>query len=117
MTGRLIILVIMVALCGCTSPPAGAPTDLGDGFRRDNHPAFTPKEKAIVSAVRRHLEQLRGKRIDAYYRVRQTDQGYSVLVFEVHRYAGKEPKFTLNRDWGVDVKEDGTIIEVRPSYE
>jgi hypothetical protein len=85
---------------------------LGDGFRRENHPAFTAKEQAVASAARRCLEERRGKKIDAYYRVRHTESGYSVLVFEVYRYVGKEPKFTQNRDWAVDLRENGTIIDV-----
>jgi hypothetical protein len=109
---RVLGLLVLVCLCGCATPPAGAPTDLGDGFRRENHPAFTAKEQAIATAARRCVEQRCGKKIDAYYRVRHTESGYSVLVFEVGRYVGKEPRFPQNRDWAVQLKEDGTVTDV-----
>ena len=112
MNARVLSFVVLLGLWGCTTPPAGAPTDLGGGFRRENHPAFTATEQTMATAARRCLEERRGKKIDAYYRVRLTEGGYCVLVFEVYRYVGKEPRFTLNRDWAVDLREDGTIISV-----
>ena len=66
----------------------------------------------MVVATRRHLEQSCGRRVDAYYRVRHTTDGYAVLVFEVYRYVRKQPHFTTGRDWGVDLNEDGTVTHV-----
>ena len=112
MNARVVTSLVLLILCGCHTPPTGAPTDLGDGFRREGHPAFTPKEQAVVVATREAIEKSCRRRIDAYYRVRHTWEAYSVLVFEVYRYVRRKPTFTIGRDWGVDLKEDGTVTRV-----
>jgi hypothetical protein len=112
MSARVLAFVFLAGLCGCTTPPAGAPTAFESGFRRENHPAFTTKEQAMVTAARRYLEQRRGKKMDAYYRVTRTEGGYSVFVCEVYRYVRKQPRYTQNRDWAVDFTDDGTIVSV-----
>jgi len=112
MNACVLALLVVVASCGCSTPPSGAPTDVGDGFRRENHPAFTAREQAIASAARRYIEQVSGKRLDAYYRVRHIEDGYSVLVFPVSRYVHNQPMFGLHRDWIVRFSEDGTVIKV-----
>lgn len=107
-----IACMVLLLFCGCSTPPAGAPSDLGDGFRREHHPAFTPQEQVILTATRRHLEQSYGRRVDAYYRVSHASDGYSVLVLEVYRYVEKQPQFRVGGDWLVSLGEDGTVAQV-----
>jgi hypothetical protein len=107
MSLRLVISLSVLILCGCKTPPAGAPKELGDGLRREGHSAFTPEEQATV-------EQFCHRRIDAYYRVTHAGDEYRVLVLEVHRYVGKEPMFTIGRDWGVILNNNGTVTHVSP---
>lgn len=125
MSARVISLLVMLTLCGCMTPPTGAPAEMDDGFRREGHsgaPAeiddgfrreghslFSPQEQKAVTAARQGIEQACGRRIDAYYRVRHTSDGYSVLALEIHRYEGNQPRFRVGSDWGVDLKEDGTV--------
>ena len=114
MNARSISILFLLILCGCRTPPA----ELEGDFRREGHPAFTTEEQKIVVAARRHVEQLCHKRIDAYYRVRHTAEGYSVTVFEVGRYVHKQPRSrAVGGIWGVDLKEDGTVTGVLQSLE
>jgi hypothetical protein len=106
-------LLALISLCGCRTPPKGAPTDLGYGFRREGHPAFTSAEQRIVLATRQQLEQFRGRRIDAYYRVSHQASRYTVLALEVFHYRNKQPTFRVGGDWFVDVNEDGTVTHVQ----
>jgi hypothetical protein len=115
MNVRTIALLILTGLCGCSTPPRGAPTDVDGGFRRENAPAFTPQERAAVCTTRHYLEQHAGRRIDAYYRVRPTEGGYRILVFEVSRYEKGQPRFRSG-DWGVTVGEDGIVKECVRGY-
>jgi hypothetical protein len=105
-------LALLLVVCGCSTPPAGAPSELKDGFRREGHPAFSPQEQKIVAAARHRIEETCGRRIDAYYRVRHTPQGYSVLALEVYGYDRNQPGFGPGRSWDVDLQEDGTVISV-----
>ncbi len=105
-------VITLLLLCGCHTPPRGAPADLGEGFRREGHPAFTPQEQAVVMAALRGVEQSCGRRLDAYFSVRPTAEGFSVHVLEVHRYEGKQPRFTMNRDWFVNVTADSRVISI-----
>lgn len=100
-----------MALCGCRTPPA----EIDDGFKRVDCPAFTPQEKVVVVAARRAIEENTRRKIDAYYRVRHDNRGYSVLVVEVYRYVRGQPRFTIGRDWAVDLDETGKVINIGPS--
>ena len=99
----------MLSLCGCRTPPTGAPTDIGEGFRRENHPAFTPEEQAAARAAHSYLERTYGKKFDAYYRVKHTDNGWDVVAFEVYGYKGKQPRFRIASDYMLSLTEDGVV--------
>ena len=100
---------MLLLLCGCHTPRAGAPIELDGGARRENHPAFTPQERKVLAAARRCVEQARGRRIDAYYTLSHGAGSYDVHVLEVYSYHQGRPMFTLNRDWRVGVEEDGLV--------
>ncbi|MEI7733133.1 MAG: hypothetical protein WCO56_26410 [Verrucomicrobiota bacterium] len=114
MNASVITCLILLLLCGCSTPPAGAPTDLGDGFRRDHHPAFTIEEQQIITAARQYLEQSYGKRMDAYYRVWHEPEGYVVMALEVYQYDKKKPRFRVGSDFRVILRKDGTVSKVIP---
>ena len=113
MSAFVITGLLLAMLCGCGSPRSKAPAELEQGFiRRDNHPAFTPQEQAAVTTARCRLEESFGKPMDAYYHVRQTSEGYDVIVFVVGRYDGTRPVFRPSRMRIVTVANDGTVTRV-----
>lgn len=109
-------VLALLFVWGCASPPRGAPTELGHGYRREGHPTFSPQEQKAVTTARHAIEQDCGKRIDAYYRVKQTPDGYVLLVLTVHRYEHKQPMFTIGSDWDVSLKQDGTVTHIFQGY-
>jgi hypothetical protein len=115
MKAFIAVVLVLVLLAGCKTPPTGAPTEV-DGYRREDHPAFTPEDKAIVSTARLYLEQSRGESVDAYYRVKREERGWSVSVLGVHRYKGSQPMFTIGRDWLVKLGEDRVVKSVSQGY-
>lgn len=112
MNAFVAVVVMLALLTGCRAPPAGAPRDLGQGYRREGHPAFTSQEEAAITAARRCLEQSQRRSIDAYYCVRHEGNGYAVFVLSVYRYEGSLPKFTIGRDWTVELGEDLRVKRV-----
>ena len=112
LSARISIFLALLIICGCSTPPSGAPTELDEGFRREGHPALSAEERKAVAVAKRRIEQTCGRKIDAYYRVERTTDGYLVSASEVHRYEKKQPKFTIGRDWFVDVKDDGTVTRI-----
>jgi hypothetical protein len=70
----------------------------------------------MVSAARRCVEQCTRKRVDAYYRVKHTAEGYWVSVLVVYRYEKSQPKVRIGGDWLVSLADDGTVKEALPGH-
>ncbi len=118
-----ILVLALLTLCGCSryhragDPPSSAPKAVLRGSsecRRADDPVFSPRERQIIDAARRHLEQLSKRSIDAYYHVKQASDGYEVFVIDVTGYDRSEPLFMPGGFWTVVFQEDGTITKVLP---
>jgi hypothetical protein len=117
------LLALPIALGGCThsaryqTSQSDSPATLAQ-FHRENHAAFSPQERNMILAARRHLahSDKRPKEAsdDAYYRVRRTPDGdgYAVFVVYVTGYDGPKPVFTPCVHNEVFVRENGTVVKV-----
>ena len=85
-----------------------------DSFQRGNLSALTPQERKAVAVARRCIEMARGRgRLDLYFRVSPlVGGGYRVEAWQVISYHNNEPMFTFNRDWTVEVEEDGEVTRM-----
>jgi hypothetical protein len=118
-----VLLLALLTLCGCGryhragDAPSSAPKVVLRGSaecRRADDPAFSPRERQIIAAARRHLEQPDKRSIDAYYHVKHSPNGYEVFVIYVTGYDRSEPSFIPGGFCTVVLQEDGTIIKVLP---
>jgi hypothetical protein len=116
---RIIPLSFLLALCGCGSQqptariPPNAPSVIHGDCRREHDLAFSQRERDIIAAARRHLEQSDGEPIDAYYHVTQTPEGFEVYVQYIHGYADNGQPWLLPGGFCVvRLREDGSVISV-----
>jgi uncharacterized protein YcfL len=118
MKTHLILVLLLVAVCGCSSQtsttriPSGAPAVVFTDCRRDQDSTFPQRERDIIASARRHLEQSDKRPIDAYYRVKHTADGFEVFVIYVTGYTGSQPVFMPGGHCTVLLREDGSVIRV-----
>jgi hypothetical protein len=97
--------------------PSDAPRIVMTDFRRADDSVFSQKERDIIVAARRHLEQHDKRPNDAYYRVKHAPEGfevgvsYEVDVSYVTGYNGNQPVF-ISVMISVLLREDGSVIRV-----
>jgi hypothetical protein len=117
------LLVLALALGGCaksdrTRNSQPNPPAVRGQFHRENDEAFSPDERNMILAVKRHLahsdKRPKAASDDAYYRVRRTPDGdgYAVFVVYVTGYDGPESVFTPCVHNEVFVRQDGTVVKV-----
>jgi len=117
------LLVLALALGGCaksdrTRNSQPNPPAVRGQFHREDDEAFSPDERNMILAVKRHLahsdKRPKAASDDAYYRVRRTPDGdgYAVFVVYVTGYDGPEPVFTPCVHNEVFVRQDGTVVKV-----
>ena len=109
MLSRHIALLACVLLAGCG--PADSQAD-------SEHPAgsrfFSKVQSKAVGAAKATLEEMRGKHVDARYKVAETPQGYSVHVSYVSGYVGRKPLFMVGAHCTVLVSKKWTLIRILP---
>ena len=111
-------LLVLLALSGCSatrpaaSIPAEAPLVVFADSRRSNDPAFSKRERTIIAAARRHLEESGKRSVDAYYQIEHTADGFEVFVLYVCGYTGSQPLFKPGGHCTVLLREDGSVIRV-----
>ena len=111
---------MLADVLGCTprTPaarvPLGAPSVVLTDMKRENDPAFTTKERALIAAARGYLEQQRHAVIDAYYSVEHSAGEYEVHAQYVAAYEGSHPLFAPGGHGYVILREDGSVIRYDP---
>ena len=116
-------LLALTTICSCSTTgrighiPPDAPQTLNNrDFRREQHELFTPRDRDMIVAARRHLARSNrrpnGASDDAYYRVRHTDDGHEVFVIYVTGYEGSKPLLTPCVHNEVFLREDRSVSKV-----
>jgi len=86
--------------------------ELPRNFHREYDPALSKREREVIAAARSHLEKSEKRSVDAYYQIRRTPEGYSVLVDPVVGYDGDMPQFRFGTDHTVYLRADGSLIRI-----
>jgi hypothetical protein len=114
----VIPLLLVLALCGCSSQrpiariPSDAPAVVFADCRREQDSTFSEHDRDIIASARRHLEHSDKRSVDAYYRVKRTADGFEVFVIYVSGYTGSQPFFVPGGHCTVQLREDGSVIRV-----
>ena len=106
---KLITILALVAVCGCRSQNSFSE------WRADDK-RFTPREREVVSAARSYLEHRFATTVDGYYRVSETQDGYSVLVWFATGYEHGQPMFSPGGFGIVELHKDLTVADYLPGH-
>ena len=105
-----IVIFSLLALCGCCGQKTSS-----DSWRSDDS-RFSPREREVVSAARSYLEKRFQKSVDGYYTVKDTEDGYSVIVWFAIRYEHGRPVFGPSAHGIVVLHKDLSVADYLPGY-
>ena len=117
---RLIFtIILMPVFVGCSkssTAPTGPATPAGlPGYVRPGDPTITSEHTKAISITKTHLETTYQEPVDAYYRVTDNDDGFSVHVEYVTGYddAG-QPILVLGGHCTVVISKEWKVVKTLP---
>src|SRR5437660_763658 len=102
-----LLACVLLAGCGQADSQAEAEHPAGSRF-------FSKAESRAVGVAKASLEQKRGKRVDARYKVTEIPEGYSVHVSYVVGYDHGRPIFVAGAHCIVLVSKAWTFMRILP---
>ena len=112
-----IIVVIATAGCSKSSKARTAPgSSVGlPGYSRPGDPSLPTDDAKAIDRARTHLETTYGRPVDAYFRVQQDQDKYSVHVIYVTAYDDdNKPVFVPGGHCTVLISNEWKVLEVLP---
>ena len=115
-----VAILLLVLGSGCTSPqttsraPSGAPTVILVDHRREDDPRFSADERALISRAKHFLERRSHTKLDAYYKVERTADGYEVYIERISGYEGSQPLSAPGSGSIIELRNDGSFIRYLP---